>query len=687
MNYWLEKAVRTFHRNQGYVFVELLVTIAITGIVMGTLAAGFSQFSSLSRTDSDKETAIRNVDMAGHWIVSDFESASTIPANINLSPGNGALSFSQSLSSPSDSSLRYFVDSTGHLKRTAGTNTTVIAENITSFNYSLTPCTVQITSTVWQATITRTYQLASHLTLVSVPLMITTSALPDGDKNVSYSQTLSALGGTPPYIWAITSGTLPPGFTLNSSTGLVSGNPSSTGTSNFTVKVTDSANPVATYLKSFSPTIYAAPVISTTSPLPAGLQNSAYSFSFQISGGTTQYNWSLASGALPSGLTLKADGGLTGTPTTAGTYTFSVTFTDSAGGTVAGSFSLTINGPLSVTTTSLPNGIVGIPYSAALTASGGIPPYSWSIFSGSLPGWAALNAGTISGSPNVTGTTGNLVFTVTDSASPTHSNAVSQSLSLTINSNTASFNPVNGPIGTVITVSGYGWAANEQINSATVGGVAATRSLTVNSSRTLSGTITVPSQVGGFKNIVITGAVSGAKTFNNAFKITPTASFSPTSGIAGASITVTGNGWAASENITSATIGGTSATNTLTINSSGTLSGKITVPASATPGVKNISITGFSSGLQIFSSAFIVNPVITVTRPGSYGYVYLNGTQISSFPSSKTITSGSSAAFTFTNQSSHKVTHVIVDGTDQGAISSYTFSNVTVNHTLEVDFN
>jgi hypothetical protein len=46
MNYWLEKAVHAFHRSQGYIFVELVVTIAITGIVMGTLATGFSQFSS-----------------------------------------------------------------------------------------------------------------------------------------------------------------------------------------------------------------------------------------------------------------------------------------------------------------------------------------------------------------------------------------------------------------------------------------------------------------------------------------------------------------------------------------------------------------------------------------------------------------------------------------------------------------
>jgi large repetitive protein len=77
-------------------------------------------------------------------------------------------------------------------------------------------------------------------------LNITTTSLNSGRRGQTYSQTLSASGGSSPYTWSISSGNLPPGLTLNSSTGTISGTPTSSNTYYFTVTVTDSANPANT---------------------------------------------------------------------------------------------------------------------------------------------------------------------------------------------------------------------------------------------------------------------------------------------------------------------------------------------------------------------------------------------------------------------------------------------------------
>ena len=126
----------------------------------------------------------------------------------------------------------------------------------------------------------------------------------------------------------------------------------------------------------------------------------------------------MTSGALPAGLSLDAPSGtISGTPSAAGSSTFTVTVTDSTGRTAHASFSITIGPPLpQVTTQSLAGGVVGQPYSATLTASGGATPLTWSVTSGTLPSGLTLNAGTgaISGTPQTNGIQ-NVTFTVTDS--------------------------------------------------------------------------------------------------------------------------------------------------------------------------------------------------------------------------------------------------------------------------------
>ena len=158
--------------------------------------------------------------------------------------------------------------------------------------------------------------------------------------------------------------------------------------------------------------------------------------------------------------------------------------------------------------------------------------------------------------------------------------------------------------------------ASETITSVTVGGTAATDTLTVNGGGNLTGTITVPAVTGGAKAIVITGSASGPQNFPSAFTVTAAATaFDPVSGPVGTVIAVTGTGWVASEAITAVTVGGTTATHTLTVNASGNLTGNITVPTLA-GGPKAIVITGNETSAQTFTGAFTVTPATPTFDPG-----------------------------------------------------------------------
>ena len=147
--------------------------------------------------------------------------------------------------------------------------------------------------------------------------------------------------------------------------------------------------------------------------------------SVQATGGTPSYTWSVdPGGSLPSGLSLNVTtGAITGTPTSAGTSTFTLRVRDSASQTDTQALTLTVSAgaSLAITTASLPAGTVATFYSQSLQASGGTPPYAWSLVSGSLPRGLALTAsGTISGTPTKQGMS-NFTVRVTAGAQATRS--------------------------------------------------------------------------------------------------------------------------------------------------------------------------------------------------------------------------------------------------------------------------
>ncbi len=234
-------------------------------------------------------------------------------------------------------------------------------------------------------------------------LTITTaSPLPHATQGQAYNLLFKAAGGTEPYTWTLLSGTLPAGLTL-ASNGTLSGTPSSTGTSTFTVQVAGQNGQTAN--RQFTLAVSELLVITGVSPLPSGLTGSPYSSTFTASGGVPPYTWALAAGTLPPGLTLSSAGVLSGTPTTAGTFNFSVTASDNSVTTPARPFQVTIVPALSIQTTSpLPGGAISRPYSLALAAAGGFPPYVFTVVGGSLPPGVNLNSsGLLSGTPTAGG--------------------------------------------------------------------------------------------------------------------------------------------------------------------------------------------------------------------------------------------------------------------------------------------
>ncbi len=267
---------------------------------------------------------------------------------------------------------------------------------------------------------------SSKAVKAAATLNITTTTLVDGYVGASYSQSLAATGGRTPYTWAKASGNLPAGLSLKS-TGVIKGTPTAAGSSTFVVKVKDARKKTAT--KSLSITVKPSLKVSTTS-LPSGIVGTAYSQSLAATGGKMPYTWSITDGSLPDGLTLDAaTGAIVGTPTVQGDSSFTVRAMDVNNTTATGSLFLSVNPGLKINTTQIPDSFVGIPYSQALSASGGKTPYTWSITEGSLPAGLLLDAGAgaISGTPNVTGSS-SFTVQVKDGMSVTTSKTFSMTI-------------------------------------------------------------------------------------------------------------------------------------------------------------------------------------------------------------------------------------------------------------------
>lgn len=205
-------------------------------------------------------------------------------------------------------------------------------------------------------------------------MTVTTASMPDAEVGVPYSLTLEQTGGIAPITWALTSGTLPDGLSLDGATGIVSGTPTTpVSATPLTFEATDSTpiTPQVADSSGLTLTVDSAVSITTTS-LPTAKVGTAYSATLAASGGAIPYTWSIVSGSLPAGLSLNASTGvISGTPTSSSTGSITFRVTDNDGGTAQATFGIASTGTVT------PKGSAAIKSGNAVSATFPLMPQCW----------------------------------------------------------------------------------------------------------------------------------------------------------------------------------------------------------------------------------------------------------------------------------------------------------------------
>jgi hypothetical protein len=375
--------------------------------------------------------------------------------------------------------------------------------------------------------------------VIAPPPLTLTCASSTGQVGVLYSSALTASGGVPPYTFSITSGSLPPGLTLNTSTGAITGTPTTAGTFNFTAKVTDSSGNSTTGTVSTNCSIVIAPPTTNICGLTWGYWKnhvSAWPVTSLVLGSQT-YNqaqlinllglpvagdasinlahqliaakFNVLNGTNPAtdgGAIAAADSILS---TFSGYLPYNVDSSSTVGTqmtTIAGQLDTfnsdgaaqpgCTNGPAPLTLACAGGtGQVGVPYSSAFVASGGVAPYTFSIVSGSLPPGLTLNTstGAVTGTPTAAGTF-SFTVQVSDSTAIPGSNVGTTQINCSItiqpapvSANCVTINAVQGTPITPVTMIATGGTGTGYTFSAT----GLPSGVTMSSSGTISGTPTV----------------------------------------------------------------------------------------------------------------------------------------------------------------------------------------------------
>ncbi len=280
---------------------------------------------------------------------------------------------------------------------------------------------ISLTATGYQSVSITSQYISGYRVALSVYmtppnlLNMTTTSLAPAQATLVYGDRVGFTGADWPYTIAQISGQLPPGVFLYPATGQVVGTPATTGSYTFMVRVTDKDGWTAE--REFTIDV-SNPLMIVPTSIPRATATQPYLGVLGAQGGTSPYTFGISGAAW---LTIDATtGALQGTPSTTGTQSFTVTLQDALGRTTTQSISIIIDPPLQVIAQRLDDGITSVAYSQSVTASGGLTPYTWSLFSGNLPAGLTLNpaTGAISGTPT-TATRSIFVLAVNDAAGRT----------------------------------------------------------------------------------------------------------------------------------------------------------------------------------------------------------------------------------------------------------------------------
>jgi len=472
------------------------------------------------------------------------------------------------------------------------------------------PITVLVTDANGCTGVSGTY----NLVITCPTITVTNPANGNGTASSPFSETFTESGGVGSPTFTLATGTLPTGLTLVAN-GVLSGTPTQTGSFPITVTSTD-ANGCSGTGTTYT-IVIACQVITVNNPANAnGTANSAFSETFTNTGAIGAVTYSLASGTLPAGLTLAANGVLSGTPTQTGSFPITVTVTDSNGCTGTGGTYTIIIGCQTITVTNPANtaGTASSPFSETFTQTGAIGTATFTTASTLPTGLTLSAAGVLSGTPTQTGSFP-IVVTVTDSngctgTSSTYTlNIGCQTITVTNPANTAG--TVSAPFSETFTQTGaIGTATFTTASTLPLG-------VTLAANGVLSGT---PTQPGSFP-IVVTVTDSNGCTGTSATytlviacqTITVTNPANAT-GPAGSPFSETFTQTGA---IGSATFTTTSTLPTgLTLSTAGVLSGT-PMQGGTFPIVVTVTDSNGCTGTSATYTLIITCPVITVNNPAN----------------------------------------------------------------------
>jgi uncharacterized protein YhjY with autotransporter beta-barrel domain len=481
------------------------LTLSAAGVLSGTPTSSASVTFTLRATDSSTGTG---APFSGQRSYTVAPAAPTITiAPVTLPAGQVGQAYSGTLTASGGTAPYTFNVSAGALPPGLSMSSAGVlsGQPTTAGTFNVT---IAATDSSTGAGAAFTAQRAYSITISAPTITVTPATLPALTVGAAYSQTIAASGGTAPYTFAVTAGSLPAGITL-ATNGTLSGTATAAGSFSVTLRATDAGGNPGT--RSYTFTVNAPTVAVAPAALPNGTVGQTYSNTITASGGTAPYNFSVSAGTLPAGLSLSSAGVLSGQLTTAGSYNFTVNAADSstgAGAPFSGqrSYTVTANAAsIMIAPATLPAPVVGADYAQTLTASGGVGPYAFAVTAGAFPAGVSLGAsGALTGRPTVAGT-----FNVTVRATDSFNSTGNRAYSFTVGAPTLAITPASQPDAHV----GQAYSATFTTSGGTApytyaATTALPPGLTLASNGTLSGT---PTQGGSFAiTIRSTDSTTGA---------------------------------------------------------------------------------------------------------------------------------------------------------------------------------